>query len=140
MSHIRSECRARKRKSGLNVVVVDYLQLVKGDAKAPREQQIAGISRGLKQLSRELEVAVVVPTQLNRKSSEREKASMSDLRESGSIEQDADVVMMLARQYSDDGDMKGVPNGLVSVDIPKNRHGQEASFELPFRGHYSRIG
>lgn len=140
IGYIRSECAARKRKSGLHVVVVDYLQLVKGDSKVPREQQIAGVSRSLKQLSLELEVAVVVPTQLNRKSSEKDKASMSDLRESGSIEQDADVVVMLARQYADDGDMKGVPNGQVSVEIVKNRHGQEASFELPFRGHYSRIG
>jgi replicative DNA helicase len=140
IGHVWSVCRARKRQTGLDVVVVDYLQLVKGDVKVPREQQVASISRSCKQLSRELQCAVVVPTQLNRKATDRDKASMSDLRESGAIEQDSDVIIMLARQYADDGDMKGVPNGMVSVDIPKNRHGQEASFELPFRGHYSRIG
>lgn len=142
IGYVRSEASSRKRKTGLDVVVVDYAQLVKGDAKAPREQQMAGISRALKQLSRELDVAVVVPAQLNRGSEQRpdKRPVLSDLRESGSFEQDADVVMMLARQFSDDGDMKSVPNGLVSVELPKNRQGQVASFELPFRGHYSRIG
>jgi replicative DNA helicase len=140
LNHVWSVCRARKRRTGLDLVVMDYLQLVKGDGRMPREQQVAAISRSCKQLSRELQCAVVVPTQLNRKATDREKASMSDLRESGAIEQDSDVIIMLARQYADDGDLRGVPNGMVSVDIPKNRHGQEASFELPFRGHYSRIG
>jgi len=140
IGHVWSVCRSRKRQTGLDVVVLDYLQLVKGDARLSREQQVASISRSCKQLSRELHCAVVVPTQLNRKSTDRDKPSMGDFRESGAIEQDCDVALTLARQYADDGDLKGVPNGMVSVDILKNRHGQEVSFELPFRGHYSRIG
>lgn len=140
IGHVWSVCRARKRQTGLDVVVIDYLQLVKGDQRMPREQQVASISRSCKQLSRELNCAVVVPTQLNRKAADRERGSMGDFRESGSIEQDCDVAIILARQYAEEGDLKGLPNGMVSVDIPKNRHGQEVSFELPFRGHYSRIG
>lgn len=139
LSYIRSECRAIKRRHGLDVVVVDYLQLLKPESGQSREQQVAGISRGLKVLSRELDVAVVVPAQLNRKSTEREKPSMADLRESGSIEADADLVMLLSRQWGT-GDMAGKPTGMVLIDITKNRFGRLADFELPFRGHYSRIG
>lgn len=139
LSYIRSECRAIKRRVGLDVVVVDYLQLLKPESGQSREQQVAGISRGLKVMSRELDVAVVVPAQLNRKSTEREKPSMADLRESGSIEADADMVMLLSRQWGT-GDMAGKPTGMVMIDVTKNRFGRLASFELPFRGHYSRIG
>lgn len=139
LSYIRSECRAIKRRVGLDVVVVDYLQLLKPEAGQSREQQVAGISRGLKVLSRELDVAVVVPAQLNRKSVEREKPSMADLRESGAIEADADMVMLLSRQWGT-GEMAGKPTGMVLIDITKNRFGRLAEFELPFRGHYSRIG
>lgn len=140
LSYIRSECRAVKRRAGLDVVVVDYLQLLKPESGQSREQQVAGISRGLKVLSRELDVAVVVPAQLNRKSTERDKPSMADLRESGSIEADADMVMLLSRQYGTEGEMAGKPTGMVLIDVTKNRFGRLADFTLPFRGHYSRIG
>jgi replicative DNA helicase len=136
LSYIAAECRAQKRRAGLDVVVVDYLQLVKGERSASREQQVAGLSRGLKQLSRELDVAIVVPAQLNRAPAARGKAMLSDLRESGGIEADADVVMLLARQVDD----KDQPTGFLSINIAKNRHGRIGELELPWRPHYSRIG
>jgi replicative DNA helicase len=139
--YIRTVCRNQKRRTGLDVVVIDYLQLLSTDRGQPREQQVAGISRSLKVLSRELDAAVVVPAQLNRESVKRGgKPNLSDLRESGGIEADADVVMLLARLVNEDGDRKGEFNGRVSVDIAKNRHGKIARLELPWRAHYSMIG
>jgi replicative DNA helicase len=139
LGYIKAEARAQKRKTGLKVIAVDYLQLLKSDRSLPREQQVSHISRSLKELSRELDVAVVVPAQLNRNAVNRDKPSLADLRESGGIEADADVVMLLARQYHSDGPMKGSPIGTVMVDIAKNRHGRIGSVELDFRAHYSRI-
>jgi replicative DNA helicase len=141
LGYIKAECATQKRKSGLSLAVVDYLQLIEGEPGMSREQQIAGLSRGLKRMAEELGIAVVVPTQLNRKSVERDKPATSDLRESGAIEQDADLVLLLHRQFFTEGDMKGKPNGMVSLDIGKNRHGLDGvSLEFPFRGQYSRIG
>lgn len=136
LSYVAAECRAHKRRGGLDVVVIDYLQLLKGDRNVSREQQVAGISRGLKQLSRELDIAVVVPAQLNRNPAARGKAMLSDLRESGGIEADADVVMLLARQV----DERDNPNGYLGINIAKNRHGRVGELELAWRPHYSRIG
>lgn len=137
LPYIMSECRAAKRRSGLKLVVVDYLQLLKGDRTDTREQQVAGISRSLKQMSRELDVAVVVPAQLNRGPASRGRPLLSDLRESGGIEADADVVMLLARQFDE---KTGKPAPFVTIDLAKNRQGRVGSLELPFRGHYSSIG
>lgn len=139
--YIRTVCRNQKRRTGLDVIVIDYLQLLSTDRNHPREQQVAGISRALKVLSRELDAAVVVPAQLNRESVRRGgKPNLADLRESGGIEADADVVMLLARQVIDDGQRKGEYNGMVSIDIAKNRHGKTGHVELPWRAHYSMIG
>jgi replicative DNA helicase len=137
--YIRTVCRALKRQTDLKVAVVDYLQLLKGEAKLPREQQVANMSRSAKLLSRELDIAVVVLAQLNRKSVDRGRPAISDLRESGAIEQDADAVILLARQYFTEGDMAGKPNGQVTVDIPKNRLGAPCSFDMWLHGRYSRI-
>lgn len=139
LAYVKAECRAQKRRTGLDVVVIDYLQLLKSDRNVTREQQVAHISRSLKQLSRELDAAVIVPAQLNRNAA-RDKPSLADLRESGSIEADADVVLLLARQFHTEGDEKGKPNGRVTVDVAKNRHGRIGDFDLTFRGQYSRIG
>lgn len=136
LAYIATKCREHKRRHGLDVVVVDYLQLLKGERNISREQQVAGISRGLKQLSRELDCAMVVPAQLNRNPAARGKAMLSDLRESGGIEADADVVMLLARQVDDNGN----PNGFLGINLAKNRHGRVGELELAWRPHYSRIG
>lgn len=136
VGYIKSVCRNQKRRTGLDVVVVDYLQLLSADRNQPREQQVAHISRSLKELSRELDAAVVVPAQLNRDSAKRGKPMMSDLRESGGIEADADVVMLLARQMDEAGEY----TGMITVDIAKNRHGRTGSIDLRWRGHYATIG
>lgn len=135
LGYIRAECRAQKRRGGLDVVAIDYLQLIKPERNVSREQQVAEISRGLKQLSRELDVAVVVPAQLNRRADERTTPSLADLRESGAIEADADVVMLLARKIDD----KGAPTVYLGVHIGKNRHGRVGDLDLIWRGQYSRL-
>jgi replicative DNA helicase len=140
LAYLKAECRAQKRRTGLAMVCVDYLQLLKTDRGQSREREVAHISRTLKQLSRELDIAVVVPAQLNRRPTERGKPMLSDLRESGAIEQDSDVVFLLARQFHTDGELAGKPTGFVTLDIQKNRHGRIGEIELPWRAHYSRIG
>jgi replicative DNA helicase len=137
MGYIRAECRAQKRRGGLDVVAIDYLQLIKPERNVSREQQVAEISRGMKQLSRELDVAVVVPAQLNRRADERATPSLADLRESGAIEADADVVMLLARRLEE---KTGKPTPYLGVHIAKNRHGRVGDLELLWRGHHSRLG
>lgn len=141
LAHIVSTCRSQKRRTGLSVVVVDYLQLVKSDrSNASREQQVAHISRSLKELARELDVAVVIPCQLNRRSVDRERPSLADLRESGGIEQDADTVMLMARLLFPEGsDMAGQPSKTLAVEVAKNRHGRRGSIDLVFQGEFSRI-
>lgn len=143
MPYIKAVCRNHKRRHGLDVLVVDYLQLIKGDAaQRSREQQVASISRQLKVLSRELDTAVVVPAQLNRDLTKRAdgRPQKSDLRESGGIEADADVVMLLARGLVSEGERKGEFNGELNVYIDKNRHGKQGQLSLPWRAHYATIG
>lgn len=135
LSYVTAECRAHKRRYGLSVVAVDYLQLLKAERNVPREQQVAHISRSLKELSRELDCAVVVPAQLNRNAA-RSRPSMADLRESGGIEADADVVMLLAREMTERGEL----TGMLTIDLAKNRSGRVAELSLPWRPHFSRIG
>lgn len=139
--YIRSVCRNQKRRTGLDVIVIDYLQLLTADRSQSREQQVAQISRQLKILARELDASVVVPAQLNRETVRRGKPSIADLRESGGIEADADVVMLLSRQRFPDGhELAGQYNGMLTIDVAKNRHGKQGSIELPWRAHYSTIG
>lgn len=138
--YIKQQARAEQRQRGLHLVVVDYLQLVRSDRNVSREQQVADISRQLKQLSRELQVAVVVPAQLNRAVGDR--PTVGNLRESGAIEQDSDTVVLLNRQMFPEGsDMAGMHNGMVTIEVAKNRHGASpVQVELPFHGRFSRIG
>lgn len=135
---IASVCRTVKRTQGLDVVVVDYLQLLKAsDLRKPREQQVAQISRSLKLLSRELECAVIIACQLNRNAANQDrKPALSELRESGSIEQDADVVILL--HHPKDGN--NGPSGVVELVVAKNRTGPLTTITLPWRSHQARIG
>jgi replicative DNA helicase len=95
---IRTKARRMKQEHGVEMIVVDYLQKISTHRKENREQQIAAISRGLKNLARELYIPVLVPTQLNRGSeSEQRLPRTSDLRESGAIEQDADEILLMHR-------------------------------------------
>ena len=143
---IRAKARRLHTKSPLGLVVVDYLQLIRGvDPRVPREQQIADISRGMKGMAKELGVPVVVLSQLNRES-ERENRDprLSDLRESGSIEQDADVVMLLHRPRKRDDD-EGVQENAMPGDsekirliIAKQRNGPVGEVDLTFMRRYTR--
>lgn len=138
---IKSICRTQKRRKGLDVVCVDYLQLLSMRGAASREQQVSEIARQFKLLARELDCAVLLPCQLNRDTAKRGKPSMSDLRESGGIEAHADLVVLLARQQFPEGHQAaGQYNGLISLDVAKNRFGSTGSIELPWRGCYASIG
>lgn len=137
VSSIRSFVRSVSRKGPLAGVVVDYAQLMRAaDPRQPRQEAVAEFSRSLKLLAKEFAVPVIVLSQLNRASEQRadKKPSMADLRESGAIEQDADVIFLLDRA-EDDG-----PNaGMVRVQVAKNRHGRTDETALAFLGHYARM-
>lgn len=132
---IMSRARDRSRTArGLALVVVDYLQLVQPpDARATREQQVAAISRSLKLMSRELMVPVVVAAQLNRGSEQRaeRRPVLSDLRESGQIEADADTVLLL----HDDAEL--AKSGQIEVIVAKNRHGPKGTIQLTWAPYYA---
>ena len=144
---IRAKARRIDAKHRLGLIVIDYLQLIKGtDSRAPREQQIADISRGIKGMAKELNVPVVVISQLNRES-ERENRDprLSDLRESGSIEQDADVVMLLHRPKKSDDDEAVDGGGTynehehIKLIIAKQRNGPVGEIDLTFVRRYTRF-
>jgi replicative DNA helicase len=143
---LRAKARRLHTKSPLGLVVVDYLQLIRGtDNRVQREQQIADISRGMKGMAKELNIPVVVLSQLNRESEkENRDPRLSDLRESGSIEQDADVVMLLHRPKKRDED-DGVQDGGMPGDvehikliIAKQRNGPVGDIDLTFVRRYTR--
>ncbi|MCH2154483.1 MAG: replicative DNA helicase [Opitutales bacterium] len=142
---MRAKARRLAARVPLKLIVMDYLQLASGsDARAPREQQISEISRGLKSMAKELNVPVIVLSQLNRES-EKEKRDprLSDLRESGSIEQDADVVFLLSRPRGEgegeNGDT-GLPGDVEKINliIAKQRNGPVGEVPLTFVRQYTR--
>lgn len=125
---------------GVKWVIVDYLQLMSGDKSVPREQQIAEITRGLKGIAKTLDIPVVALSQLNRTMENRadKHPQLSDLRESGAIEQDADIVLFIYRDevYNPDSPDKGV----AEVIIAKHRNGPLGLIRLAFIGKYTRFG
>ncbi len=137
---VRAKARRLHGKHGLGLIVVDYLQLLSGtDSSVQREQQIAEISRGLKAMSKELNLPVIVLSQLNRESEKEKRAPrLSDLRESGSIEQDADVVFMLARPR-DAGDEFQVAADRADLIIAKQRNGPVGTVPLTFIREITRF-
>lgn len=132
-SDVRAFARGLSKKHKLSGVVVDYLQLMSSNSKSERYAQVTEFSRQMKVLAKDFGVPVVVLSQLNRQSESRADGipRISDLRESGAIEQDADVVMLLRRE----GDM---PNERLVIDVAKNRHGETGEVELDWQGYYSR--
>lgn len=132
---IRTTARSMARRGHLSGIVVDYLQLMQGAERSriPRHEAVAQFSRSLKMLAKEMHVPVVVLSQLNRESTKTgsEGPSVADLRESGAIEQDADVIVLLHQ------DRDQYP-GTLFVKVGKNRHGPTGKFELAFEGHYAR--
>lgn len=142
VSDIRAKCRKLSQEGKLDFVIIDYLQLIKGDSRSGnRQEEVAKISRSLKQMARELKIPVLALSQLSRAVETRDdkRPVLADLRESGSIEQDADIVMFLFRQdyYERDPDKK---TGDVDVSIAKNRQGRSGiDIHFKFDPAYSRF-
>ncbi|MEP7246169.1 MAG: replicative DNA helicase [Gammaproteobacteria bacterium] len=137
---LRARARRVKREHGLDLVVVDYLQLMQvAGNKENRATEISEISRGLKALAKELSIPVIALSQLNRGVEQREhkKPVMSDLRESGAIEQDADIILLIYREEV--YDKNTTKKGIAEIDIAKHRNGEIGTFLLTFQGMYSRF-
>ena len=140
MMEIRAKCRRLKQRHDLRLVVIDYLQLMSSGKKVEsRQQEVSEFSRALKLLAKELEVPVVAISQLNRGPEQRtdKRPMMSDLRESGSIEQDADMVILLHRE--DAYERESPRAGEADFILAKHRNGPTANITVAFQGHYSRF-
>jgi len=137
---LRARARRVKREHGLDLVVVDYLQLMQvPGTKENRATEISEISRGLKALAKELHIPVIALSQLNRGVEQRENKVpvMSDLRESGAIEQDADIILLIYREEVYDKSTTKV--GMAEIHIAKHRNGEIGMFNLTFQGKFSRF-
>lgn len=133
VTEIRAKCRRLKRRGGLGLVIVDYLQLMHGTSGENRQQEIAIISRSLKNLARELHVPVIAVSQLNRSLEQREdkRPRLGDLRESGAIEQDSDVVMFIYRhEYYHPEAIE--TKGIAEIAIAKHRQGSVGRIDMTF--------
>lgn len=141
VTEMRSKCRRLKIEKGLDLVIIDYLQLMQSRDRAEnRQQEVSEISRSLKALAKEMDVPVIACAQLSRAPEARtdHRPMLSDLRESGSIEQDADIVMFLYRDeyYNKETDKKNI----AEVIISKQRNGPTGTVELAFIGKYTKFG
>jgi replicative DNA helicase len=139
-TELRARARRVHREHGLGLVVVDYLQLMQVPGNSEnRATEIAEISRGLKALAKELRVPVIALSQLNRGVEQRvdKKPVMSDLRESGAIEQDADMILLIYREEV--YDKNTTKKGIAEIDLAKHRNGETGTFLLTFQGQYSRF-
>lgn len=141
---MRSRARRAAKKHGLSLIVVDYIQLASGEGQGrgerqSREQEVSSISRGLKALAKEFNCPVIALSQLNRKVDDRpnKRPLMSDLRDSGAIEQDADLILMMYRDeyYNPDTPDKGI----AEIIVAKQRMGETGIVPVLFRGEFSRF-
>ncbi|MGY3766764.1 replicative DNA helicase [Vagococcus vulneris] len=147
ISEIRAKCRKLAQEQGnLGLILIDYLQLIEGNGRENRQQEVSEISRQLKKLSKELHVPVIALSQLSRGVEQRQdkRPVLSDIRESGSIEQDADIVAFLyrddyyQREGDEDNDEQEV-NNVIEVIIEKNRSGARGTVELLFIKEYNKF-
>ncbi|MEY5013347.1 MAG: replicative helicase [Verrucomicrobiota bacterium] len=149
INEVRAKARRKKRDEGLEFIAIDYLQLMRSrtkQAENSREREIAEISAGIKSLAKELQVPIVILAQLNRGPENRSGKSvgvprMSDLRESGSIEQDADMVGLLYRSayYAEDAEEKEAEAGKAELVLAKNRNGETGHIPLTFIANMMRF-
>ena len=140
VSDISARARRLDREQTLSLLVVDYIQLIQGRQEVERrEQQVADISRSLKLLAKDLDIPVIALSQLNRGPEIRpnKRPQLADLRESGAIEQDADVVMLLYREeyYNPETERKNI----CEIDVAKNRTGPTKRVDLAFIKEYTRF-
>lgn len=141
VNEIRAKCRRLKKERGLGMILIDYLQLIQGSGRrgANRQEEVSQISRTLKQIARELEVPVIALSQLSRGVEQRQdkRPMMSDLRESGAIEQDADIVAFLYRDdyYDKESDKKNI----IEIIISKQRNGPVGTVELVFLKQFNKF-
>ncbi|MGZ4161283.1 MAG: replicative DNA helicase [Neobacillus sp.] len=141
VNDIRSKCRRLKQEHGLGMILIDYLQLILGSGRSGenRQQEVSEISRSLKQLARELQVPIIALSQLSRGVEQRQdkRPMMSDIRESGSIEQDADIVAFL---YRDDYyDKESENKNIIEIIIAKQRNGPTGTVQLAFVKEYNKF-
>ena len=141
LTDIKAKCRKLKLQKGLDVVIIDYLQLIRTTLNTTnREQEVSYISREIKALAKELEISVIALSQLSRAPEQRadHRPILSDLRESGSIEQDADVIHFLYRDeyYNKESEDKNI----AEVITAKNRNGRTRTTKLAWLGQYQRFG
>ncbi|MCZ2259053.1 replicative DNA helicase [Sporosarcina sp. G11-34] len=141
VGEIRSKCRRLQKEHGLGMIIIDYLQLIQGNAGSAdnRQQEVSEISRSLKGLARELKVPVIALSQLSRGVEQRQdkRPMMSDLRESGSIEQDADIVSFLYRE--DYYDKETENENMIEIIIAKQRNGPTGTVTLAFAKEYNKF-
>ncbi|HHW51540.1 MAG TPA: replicative DNA helicase [Pseudoclavibacter sp.] len=141
LPEIRAKCRRLRQQMGLELIIIDYLQLMTSGKKVEsRQQEVSEFSRSLKLLAKELEVPVVALSQLNRNPDQRQDKlpAISDLRESGSLEQDADIVMLLHRPPGS-FDANDPRAGEADIIVAKNRNGPQKTIPVAFQGMYSRF-
>ena len=138
IAEIRAKCRRLSLKNQLDMIVIDYLQLMSGSGRDSRQQEVSENSRLLKILAKELKVPVIALSQLNREADKRgdHKPQLSDLRDSGAIEQDADIVMFLYREAKYD---QSADQNVAEVIIAKHRNGSTDSFNVGWRGEYTQF-
>lgn len=142
IGEIAAKCRRLQREQGLKMVIIDYLQLISGpsSSRESRQQEVSDISRQLKALARELKCPVIALSQLSRQVEQRKgKPMLSDLRESGAIEQDADIVAFLHREDYQNKEKEAETNGLTEIVVAKHRNGATADISLVFEKQYSRF-
>lgn len=138
IAEIRAKCRRLSLKGQLDMIVIDYLQLMSGSGRDSRQLEVAENSRLLKILAKELKVPVIVLSQLNREADKRgdHKPQLSDLRDSGAIEQDADIVLFLYREGKYD---QSADQNVAEVLVAKHRNGSTDSFSVGWRGEYTQF-
>lgn len=135
----------KMKKEGVNIIIVDYLQLINvSDSRIPREQQISLISKQLKNLARELDIPVIALTQLNRSADNRDDKTprLSDIRESGAIEQDADLVLFISEgqdKQDNEEEEEDYNKQIKRITVAKNRHGATGSLKLTYEGKFLRF-
>ena len=150
VSEIRARCRRLAQEKGnLGLILIDYLQLIEGSGRESRQQEVSEISRQLKKLAKELKVPVIALSQLSRSVEQRQdkRPVLSDIRESGSIEQDADIVAILYREdyyqrqgsEEDKNEEEQAVNDVIEVIIEKNRSGARGTVELLFKKEYNKF-